>query len=499
MNRFLRAASGAAATWLVACTRPPADPAAAGAAEPAGGSVTLWTDSTELFMEHPALIVNQPDKFAVHLTDLTNFQPLRSGRITMRFVPRDGGAPLEVVQETPRAPGIYGPAPTFTRAGLYDLSILVDSPQARDSLFVPELRVYATVADAPVEEGGGGEGISYLKEQQWKVPEFRTAFPRTGEVLGGMEVSGTIEPAAGRLARVSAPVAGLFDASALASSPVPGARVARGAVLALLAPSLGEGGGAAMAEARARLREAEDEHERAKRLFAVEAVPQRRVHEAEIRLAAAREALSGYAGGELIDGNRIAVRAPLGGIVVTRMVTPGSRVEAGAPLFDIVDASTVWLRADLPAALVSAVSRSAVAAFQVEGATTTVRSGRLVSIGTIVDSLSRTVPVRFEVPNASGRLPIGATARVTVRSGTRERGLLIPLAAVLEEDGRPVVYVQPEGERFERREVVLGPSEGGRVLVRSGIAATDRVVTGAAYQVRLASLSTAVPMQGHEH
>jgi RND family efflux transporter MFP subunit len=280
---------------------------------------------------------------------------------------------------------------------------------------------------------------------------------------------------------------------------VPGAWVARGAVLALLAPSLGEGGGAAIAEARARLREAEDEHERAKRLFAVEAVPQRRVHEAEIRLAAAREALSGYAGGELTDGNRIAVRAPLGGTVAARLVTPGSRVEAGAPLFDIVDASTVWLRADLPAALASAVSRTAVAEFRVEGATATIRSGRLVSVGSIVDSMSRTIPVRFEVPNASGRVPIGATARVTVRSGTRERGLLIPATAVLEEDGRTIVYVQPEGERFERREVVLGPSEGGRVLVRSGIAATDRVVTGAAYQVRLASLSTAVPMQGHEH
>src|SRR5687768_16425273 len=34
------------------------------AAEPAGGAITLWTDSVELFMEHPALIVGAPDKFA---------------------------------------------------------------------------------------------------------------------------------------------------------------------------------------------------------------------------------------------------------------------------------------------------------------------------------------------------------------------------------------------------------------------------------------------------
>src|SRR5688500_19555271 len=84
-------------------------------AEPAGGAITQWTDSTELFMEHPALIVGMPDKFAVHLTDLTDFAPLREGRVTMRFTPRDGGAPLVVVQEAPSRPGIYGPAPTFER------------------------------------------------------------------------------------------------------------------------------------------------------------------------------------------------------------------------------------------------------------------------------------------------------------------------------------------------------------------------------------------------
>src|SRR5687767_13668043 len=123
-------------------------------AEPAGGAITLWTDSTELFMEHPALIVGAPDKFAVHVTDITDFAPLRSGRITLRFVPRAGGEPLVVTQETPRAPGIYGPSPEFKRAGIYDLTLLIESPQARDSITVPNLRVYAKAEEAPKEEEG---------------------------------------------------------------------------------------------------------------------------------------------------------------------------------------------------------------------------------------------------------------------------------------------------------------------------------------------------------
>ena len=481
---------------LGACNRGDAANAAAAAPEPAGGAITLWTDSTELFMEHPALIVGAPDKFAVHLTDLTDFAPLRSGRITLTFRPREGGEPVTVVQDEPRAPGIYGPSPTFAKAGTYDLTILVDSPQATDSISVPGLRVYANADEAPKEDGEGESGISFLKEQQWKTPGFATAFAAEGEVAATFEASGVIEPQAGRWAQVSAPVAGLIDGSGVAASPAPGERVQRGQALAVLAPSLGEGGGAAVAEARARLRGTQDEYDRATRLYAVEAVPQRRVHEAEIRLTAAREALAGYGAD---SGGRVSVRSPVAGVVAERRVTPGSRVEAGAPLFTIVDASVVWLRVNVPASQAPHVSRGSGVDFEVEGSTRRYSARRVVSIGSVIDSLSRTVPVLFEVANADGSLKVGANARVAVRVGRRERGIVIPASAVLDEDGRPIAYVQPEGETFEKRELTIAGREGDRVLVRGGIAAGERVVSGAAYQVRLASLSTSVPAHGHEH
>ncbi len=489
------------ATLLVlgACSRrDSADGAAAatGAPEPAGGAITIWTDSTELYMEHPALIVGAPDKFAVHLTDLSDFAPLRSGRITLTFRSRDGGASVVVVQESPRSPGIYGPAPTFERPGTYDLTILVDSPQARDSITVPNLRVYASITEAPKAQAEAARGIAFLKEQQWKTPGFATAFATEGEVSATFEASGVIEPQAGRWAIVSAPVAGLVDASGVARSPVPGERVGRGQALAVLAPSLGDGGGALVAEARARLREAQDEYDRARRLLAVEAVPQRRVHEAEIRLTAAREALVGYGADA---GGRVTVRAPVAGVVAERRITPGSRVEAGAPLFTIVDASVVWLRVNVPAAQAPNVSRNSGVEFQVEGSPRRYSARRVVSVGSVIDSLSRTVPVLFEVANADGSLKVGANARVAVRTGRRERGVVIPASAVLDEDGRAIAYVQPEGESFVKRELTIAGREGDRVLVRTGVAAGERVVTGAAYQVRLASLSTSVPAHGHEH
>ena len=469
------------------------------AAEPAGGAITLWTDSTELFMEHPALIVGAPDKFAVHLTDHTDFAPLRSGRITLRFDPEDGGPPLVVTQEAPRSPGIYGPAPEFTKPGVYDLTITVESPQAHDVIRVPDLRVYASAEEAPKEEGGEPAGISFLKEQQWKTPGFATAFADSGRVTESFSAPGEIVPAAGRMARLTAPVPGVIEASGVAQAPAPGQGVTRGQLLAVLTPALGEGG-SAYAQARAELREAEDEHARAQRLYAAEAVPERRLHEAGIRLTAAREALAAFggAGAARADG-RIAIRAPIAGVVASRSLAPGSRVDAGTELFTIVDPSIVWLDVRVPASEAARVSTNSEATFRVAGSDEVRAARRAVSVGSVIDSLSRTVPVIYEVANPDRALKVGMHAQVEVGTGREVSGVVIPSTAILDEDGRPVAFVELEGELFEKRELTLGGSSGGHTLVRSGIAAGERVVTGAAYQVRLASLSTSVPEHGHEH
>ena len=74
---------------------------------------------------------------------------------------------------------------------------------------------------------------------------------------------------------------------------------------------------------------------------------------------------------------------------------------------------------------------------------------------------------------------------------------VVPAAAVVDDAGRPIVFVQREGETFERRAVTLGPRSGDVVQITDGVKPGDRVVTKGAYLVRLASLSTSVPAHGH--
>jgi len=76
---------------------------------------------------------------------------------------------------------------------------------------------------------------------------------------------------------------------------------------------------------------------------------------------------------------------------------------------------------------------------------------------------------------------------------------VLPETAIVEEAGRPVVFVQLSGEMFERREVILGIRDGGWVKLNEGVGEGERVVTDGAYVLRLASLSSALPTHGHAH
>jgi multidrug efflux pump subunit AcrA (membrane-fusion protein) len=68
---------------------------------------------------------------------------------------------------------------------------------------------------------------------------------------------------------------------------------------------------------------------------------------------------------------------------------------------------------------------------------------------------------------------------------------MIPMSAVLDNEGKKIVYVLLSGEEFQRREVTLGDAYGDKVAVLTGLNKGERVVTQGAYQIRLQELRPA--------
>jgi len=114
-----------------------------------------------------------------------------------------------------------------------------------------------------------------------------------------------------------------------------------------------------------------------------------------------------------------------------------------------------------------------------------------VNIGKIVDEQSRTATAIFEVANPSEQLSIGMQANLKLDGGSQVAVVLVPREAVLDNEGKKIVYVLLSGEEFERRDVVLGDEFGGKVAILSGVKPGERVVTQGAYQLKLQELRPA--------
>jgi multidrug efflux pump subunit AcrA (membrane-fusion protein) len=124
-------------------------------------------------------------------------------------------------------------------------------------------------------------------------------------------------------------------------------------------------------------------------------------------------------------------------------------------------------------------------------------NGRLVSYGRSATENGGFIPVVFEFDNVGDLIP-GSFVEVYLLSNNSTEALTVPLTAITEEQGLYFVYIQVEDEAFLKRQVTLGANDGERVEILQGVAEGEQVVTHGAYNIKLASTSTAIP-HGHTH
>ena len=125
--------------------------------------------------------------------------------------------------------------------------------------------------------------------------------------------------------------------------------------------------------------------------------------------------------------------------------------------------------------------------------------GRQISIGRMIDPQSRTVSVLYEMNNSDRLLVVGQAVQIRLFTSANTKAPALRESAIVDDGGRPVVFVQLAGEAFARRPVTLGNRQGEYVQVATGVQPGERVVTKGAYLIRLSSMSSQIPAHGHVH
>ncbi len=234
----------------------------------------------------------------------------------------------------------------------------------------------------------------------------------------------------------------------------------------------------------------------------------------------------------------LTIYSPIGGVVIQKMVSEGVYVQTGTQIYTVADLSQVWVMLDAYESDLAWIRYGQQAQFTTESYPGETFRGWISFIDPVLDSVTRTVKVRVEVPNLDGRLKPEMFVRAMVSSQVAQGGrvmepdlagkwicpmhpavvklqagtcdlcgmdlvtteslgyvaaqaseeapLVIPDTAPLITGKRAVVYVKRRDVQtptFEGREVVLGPRTGHYYLVASGLQEGELVVTNGNFKI----------------
>lgn len=488
--------------------------------EPRTAQITVWSGHHEVFAEHRAPVANKATTFITHVTDLRTLEPRREGMV--KYILRQGDIVAEHPQAAPSRPGIYLPGIIFPKAGDWRVTLLIPTDGTNASVDLGSVKVYADAHAADhAEVADGPQGVSFLKEQQWRILSRSEPVTRR-RLVERIRVPARVRSRPGFSAAVIAPVSGQLVPANGQPLPQPGQRVEAGQLLVLLKPNFSEAGARAaeaqaeFATAKAGLDHAESAYNRTKRLAAEQAKSARELQEVELayhsakaRHAAAASLLATFhpAGGTSSPDAPLLMelRAPIAGVLNSVAAGPGEVVAASQPLFSVLNPETVWIEAGIPEASLGRLGDAGNAAVEFPGKTghftpiTGEGRGRMLSLGLEVDGVTRTVPLLYEVANRDSQFRVGQNVTLHVETARVDASVAIPESALVEEGDQLIAFVQVGGETFERREIQAGIRDTGFVQVLGGIREGERVVTKGAYAIRLSSISGVIPAHGHAH
>jgi membrane fusion protein, heavy metal efflux system len=464
---------------------------------------TIYSDKTELFIEFKPLMVGQESRFAAHFTALgTLFKAITEGSVTLSLI-GSTGEKLAITAEKSEAPGIFKLRLTPDKAGIFKLVFDIKTPTYTDQIQIENVEVFTdekTALEKQIPSEPASDNIGYTKEQAWRV-EFANAEVLVQPFSEVVRTTGQMLAAPGDETILTAQTSGII--SFIGKNMVIGANISSGTSLFTVKSNevVASDLSTAVQQAENDVATAQKQFDRAADLVNDKIISEKEFLEAKLRLDQAHTQLKNVSVSKNYQQNKRTITAPISGFLKNILVENGAFVQAGQPLATISKSKRLLLRADVSQRYFSKIASFTAANFKTADAgqvyNTKNLNGRVVSTGKSAEAGAPFLPIHFEIDNVGIFVP-GSVVEVFLQSGSAP-ALVIPVSALLEEQGIFYAYVQIGGELFQKRELKTGASDGLHVQVFSGITAGERVVTKGVYQIKLSSASGAMPAHGHEH
>ena len=176
------------------------------------------------------------------------------------------------------------------------------------------------------------------------------------------------------------------------------------------------------------------------------------------------------------------VMATIKGVVVERKVTTGQVVQPADVLFTVADLSRVWAVAQVPEQQVAQVKVGQSVRIEVPALENEKLIGKLIYVGQTVNPESRTVLVRTELDNTSGRLKPSMLASMLIESTPTKR-VVVPITAIVREQDTDYVFIEEKPGSFRLKPVRLSSEHNGQRVVLDGLSQGMRIVSDGAFHL----------------
>ena len=172
------------------------------------------------------------------------------------------------------------------------------------------------------------------------------------------------------------------------------------------------------------------------------------------------------------------LRADTAGVVTSVTAELGQVVSAGEPVITLAGAGETEIAIAVPEQEAGRLSVGRSAQIKLWATPHDSIDGRIREIAGQAEAASRTYAVRIAIGAPPPTMRLGMTATVTISVDDENASMVVPIAAVTESEGTPVVFVvDPENKRVRKTPVTLGGTTEDGIRINGGLQAGEMVVS----------------------
>jgi RND family efflux transporter MFP subunit len=176
------------------------------------------------------------------------------------------------------------------------------------------------------------------------------------------------------------------------------------------------------------------------------------------------------------------VTAPMAGQVTGVSVSVGEIASPQAPLMQIIQMDTPIVEVQVNESMLPNLEEGQSVDIHIRTYNQTYE-GNINYIGLMPAEQSRSYPVEIELSNADANLRVGMLAEVKFDAVDSNEQVIVPVEAVMEENGEQFVYVTVDGESVERRLITTNGETREWFGVESGLSKGEYVVIKGVHQL----------------